>query len=174
MTSLSCRCGQSRLTLSGPPILAADCCCDSCARAAARLEALPGAPRITDDLGATPFVLYRKDRVRFDTTAPPRSFRLSSDAKTQRLIAPCCNTPLGLEFSGGHWISLYAALWPAGTAPKATLRTMTGDRPDRDNLPGDIPNARSQSPGFIWALLTAWIAMGFRAPKIATEGEVDA
>ena len=174
MTQLSCACGQSRVSLTGPPILAADCCCESCAKAAARLQALPGAPRITDAIGATPFVLYRKDRVAFALPAPLRSFRLSGAAKTNRLLAPCCNTPIGLEFSGGHWISLYASLWPPGTAPKASLRTMTADRADRADLPQDIPNARSQSPGFMWALLKAWVAMRFRAPKLKTEGEIDA
>jgi hypothetical protein len=174
MTQLSCACGQSRVTLTGPPILAADCCCDSCAKAAARLQALPGAPKITDAIGATPFVLYRKDRVAFDLPHPLRCFRLSGEAKTKRLLAPCCNTPIGLEFSGGHWISLYASLWPSGTAPRASLRTMTADRADRAALPRDIPNARSQSPGFMWALMKAWVAMGFRAPKLVSEGVVDA
>ncbi|GAB1479358.1 DUF6151 family protein [Paracoccaceae bacterium] len=174
MTPLTCACGQSRLFLTGPPILAADCCCESCAEAAARLQALPGVPQITNAVGATPFVLYRKDRVVFELPRPLRSFRLSGGAKTRRLLAPCCNTPIGLEFSGGHWISLYSSLWPPGTAPKARLRTMTSDWADRASLPQDLPNAGSQSPGFMWALLKAWIAMGFRAPKLATEGEVDA
>lgn len=173
MTTLKCQCGQSLVHLKGAPILTADCCCNSCAAAAARLQALPGMAQITGAHGATPFVLYRKDRVRLEMPAPPRSFRLTPASKTERLLAPCCNTPIGLQFKGGHWISLYSSLWPQGTAPTPEGRTMTADRPDRARLPQDIPNARYQSPGMMWKLLKAWAAMGFRNPDFPTEGKVE-
>lgn len=174
MTELACRCGQTRITLTGAPILAADCCCSSCRSAAARLGALPGARPVTGPHGETPFVLYRKDRARLPDAGSLREFRLTPASKTRRVVAACCNTPLFLEFQSGHWLSLYAALWPPGTAPKAQLRTMTSDLPDRSILPDDIPNAGSQSPWFMWRLLASWVAMGFRVPKIKVKGPLDA
>jgi hypothetical protein len=174
MTTLSCRCGQTRITLTGPPILAVDCCCTSCRSAGARLQSLPGAPKILGPHGETHFILYRKDRVTLPDTRPFRAHRLTQGSKTRRVLAPCCATPLFVEFQGGHWLSLYAGLWPEGTAPRAEMRTMTADLPDPSLLPRDIPNARSHSPLFIWRLLTAWAAMGFRAPKLVIEGKVDA
>ena len=166
MTELACRCGRCRLALTGPPMIAVACCCDSCRKAAAQLEALPGGRPMLGPQGETGFVLYRKDRVRLPAPAQMRAHRLRPDAPTRRVVAACCNTPLFLEFQKGHWLSLYASLWPAGTAPAPQLRTMTADLPDRTALPDDIPNAKTQSPGFFWVLLKAWIAMGLRAPQL--------
>jgi len=67
--------------------------------------------------------------------------------------------------STGHWISLYSARWTDGTAPAPELRTMTRDAPAR--LPDDLPNARTQSMGFMWRLFQAWVRMGFRNPPVA-------
>ena len=61
--------------------------------------------------------------------------------------------------------SRYAAAPPVSAAP------LVGDRPAGVELPDDIPNYKSPSGKFMWRLLTAWIAMGFRAPPIeATKG----
>jgi len=170
MTELACRCGNVRLEVDADPILTAECCCNSCREAADRISALPGAPRVTDAKGATHFVLYRKDRVTLTSGAQAlRAFRLTPDAKTRRLVATCCNTPLFLEFKGGHWASLYAGLWPAGTAPAPQMRTMARDLPDRSVLPHDIPTAATQSPRFMWLLVKSWAAMGFRSPQLAAE-----
>ena len=173
MTDLSCACGKTRIAVTGPPILAAACCCSSCRTAAERLQALPGAAPILGAHGETQFVLYRKDRITLPDTRPLRAYHLPG-SKTRRVLAACCASPLFLEFSGGHWLSLYAGLWPAGTAPKAQLRTMVADLPDPAALPDDIPNARGQSLWFMWRLLTSWIAMGFRAPKLDVKGTLDA
>lgn len=75
---------------------------------------------------------------------------------------------------GAHWLSLYSHLWPENARPKATLRTMTGDLPDASSLPADIPNLKSHTISFYAKLLTSWIAMGFRNPKITIAGTVDA
>ena len=174
MTTLSCTCGQTHITLSGPPIMTVDCCCNSCRSAAARLGALDGMPKTLGPYGETHFVLYRKDRVTLPDTVGMRAFRLTPASETRRVLAPCCATPLFLEFNGGHWLSLYGGLWPAGTAPKPEQRTMTADLPDPAVLPADVPNARSHSVRFMWKLLTAWIAMGFRAPKLDIQGRVEA
>lgn len=169
---LHCTCGRFRLELTGQPILNAECCCDSCRAAGARLEALPSAPRVLDAKGATRFVLYRKDRVRFQTGGALKEFRLTPAAKTRRVVTACCHTPVFLEFQNGHWLSLYGCLWPEGTLPPLEMRTMTGDLPAGTVLPNDVPNARRQSAAFMFKLLGAWIAMGFKAPRIAVDGVV--
>jgi hypothetical protein len=124
--------------------------------------------------GTTPFVLYRKDRVRFLKGADRlREFRLSPDAPTRRVIATCCNTPVFLEFQKGHWLSLYGGLWPAGTRPALEMRTMTSDLPAGTELPDDVPNGKRQSARFFAKLLGAWVAMGFRSPKVPeVSGEI--
>ena len=123
---------------------------------------------LVDAHGATRFVLYRKDRVHFrEGTEVLKELRLTPGAKTRRVVATCCNTPLFLEFENGHWLSLYGCLWPEGTLPSLELRTMTSDLPAGTALPDDVPNARRQSLSFFARLLGAWIAMGFRSPRIA-------
>jgi hypothetical protein len=101
-------------------------------------------------------------------------FRLTPDAGSRRVTATCCNTPVFLEFKGGHWLSIYGLLWSAGDRPPAAMRTMTRDLPDRSVLPNDIPNLKTQSPGFFATLFFAWFAMGFRAPQIPVKETVDA
>jgi hypothetical protein len=44
---------------------------------------------------------------------------------------------------------------------------MTSDLPAGSALPADVPNGKRQSFSFFVKLLGAWIAMGFRSPKIA-------
>ena len=130
MTDLACACGSVTLEVEGPPILSAECHCTSCRSAAERLDAAVAEPN-----GGTRFVLQRKDRARIvngdDQLA---SFRLNPDAPTQRIAATCCGSLMWLEFKGGHWISVYAARWPNGTAPAPHLRTMVRDAPPGTQL----------------------------------------
>lgn len=163
-THLHCACERVRLEVDRAPILRAECHCTSCRTAGAALHTL-------EPNGGTRFVLYRKDRVRFVAGAELlREHRLTPTAKTRRVVASCCGTPVFLEFEKGHWLSLYAALWPAASRPAMEMRTMTRDLADPSALPADIPNSKTQSPGFMFKLLGAWIAMGFRVPKIAVHG----
>lgn len=166
-TELRCTCGRVRLTVSKAPIIASECHCSSCRKAAELLEARPSAPTFRAANGGTPYVLYRKDRVRFVAgTEALRELRLGPEAPTRRVVAGCCNTPVFLEFEGGHWLSLFASLWSPATRPAMVLRTMTSDLPDRGALDDAIPNLKTQSGAFFVKLLGAWIAMGFRAPKL--------
>ena len=171
---IGCTCGQTRLEVDGKPIASVECCCTSCRAAADRMQNLDGAPRTLTDHGTTPFVMYRKDRVRFLAGRDNlKSFRLSPDHTSERVIATCCNTPVYLEFKGGHWLSLYGGLWPDGTMPSPTMRTMTSDLPKGAALPNDIPNMRKQSLGFFAKLFGAWVGMGFRNPKTPATGAID-
>lgn len=175
MTMIGCTCGKVQLEVSSAPMMSVECCCNSCRQAGARLEKLPGAKPVVHANGATPFVFHRKDRVRIVRGADHlKEFRLTPQAGTRRVVASCCNTPVFLEFKGGHWLSLYAGLWPKGTLPPLELRTMTGDLPDASVLPNDVPNLKQQSLVFFWRLFRAWAAMGFRSPKITVNGEIHA
>lgn len=174
-TTIGCACGQTRLEVRGEPLLVSECLCDSCRAAAGRMAALPGGKNILTSHGATPAAEYRKDRVRFLAgTQHLREFRLSTGAGSRRVIASCCNTPVFLELKGAHWLSVYLHLWPEDTRPKAGMRTMVGDLPDASHVPNDIPNLRSHTAAFYAKLLGAWIAMGFRNPKVEVGGKIDA
>lgn len=166
-TQLQCACGQVRLDVEGAPIVSVECCCNSCRTAAARLQTEPGTPSIADSKGATRFVLYRKDRVRFVQGVDQlKEFRLTADAKTRRVLATCCKAPVFLEFENGHWLSLYGALFAAEDLPALQMRTMTADLPAGTALPRDVPNGKRQPLSFMVKLLGAWIAMLFRSPKV--------
>lgn len=135
------------------------------------MQSLPSAGPVLEPNGGTRFVLYRKDRVRFSRGAEHlKAFRLTAQSSTRRVLAACCNTPVFLEFQHGHWLSLYASLWSEGASPPIAERTMTIDRPPGTPLPDDVPNSKRQSLSFFLSLLGAWIAMGFRAPKVDVPG----
>jgi hypothetical protein len=166
-TPLACACGRVQLEVEGAPILSAECHCTSCRTAGAKLQALPTRQPLLEANGGTRFVLYRKDRVRFLARAELlKEHRLKPSSKTRRVIASCCNTPVFLELESGHWLSLYSRLWPEDARPPIELRTMTRDLADTALLNDDVPNAKRQSLLFFAKLMGAWIAMGFRAPKL--------
>lgn len=51
---------------------------------------------------------------------------------------------------------------------------MVGDLFDASSLPKDIPNLKSHTVSFYAKLLWAWIAMGFRNPRMEVAGKIDA
>ena len=166
-TQLQCACGRVRLDVDGSPIVSVECCCNSCRAAAAMLQKASGTPSLADSKGATRFVLYRKDRIRFVQGVDQlKELRLTPEAKTRRVLATCCMTPVFLELENGHWLSLYGALFPADKLPALEMRTMTVDLPAGTALPQDVPNGKRQPLSFMIKLLGAWIAMRFRSPKI--------
>jgi hypothetical protein len=174
-TTIGCACGHTRFEVRGAPILVSECLCDSCRAAAGRLARLPGASSLLTSYGATPCAEYRKDRIRIVSGAERLAeFRLSPQAGSRRVVATCCNTPVFLELKGAHWLSVYTQLWPRESRPRAQMRTMVRDLSDASGLPDDIPNLKTQSIGFYAKLLGAWIAMGFRVPKIEVTEKIDA
>ena len=83
------------------------------------------------------------------------------------VLATCCNSPMFLEFTNGHWLSLlHGPIRPRRQSAAGNLRTMTKDLriPMEDNE--GVPAFASHSGRFMWRLLKAWAAMGFRSPKI--------
>lgn len=166
-TPLRCRCGQVEMTADGTPIMSVECYCASCREAAENLGALQGAPSMKEPTGGTRMEMFRKDRVRCTRgSAMLRETRLTETTRTRRVVAICCNTPMFLEFTDGHWVDLYGHLWPESTLPPLQMRTMTGDLKDPSSVPDDVPNLRSHSARFFIRLLGAWVAMGFRRPKM--------
>jgi hypothetical protein len=174
-THLACACGKVRLDVVGAPIINAECHCTSCRSAGTRLGALPGMRPILEPNGGVRYVLYRKDRIVFVAGMDLlREFRLTPQSPTRRVVASCCNTPIFTEFDQGHWLSLFGGLWPAGTLPPLDLRTQTDNRAVGE-IPADgVPAGTLPTLGFYGRLLGAWIAMGFRTPKIVVNGAVDA
>ncbi len=131
------------------------------------MQELTAAPPILGpDLG-TAFMLFRKDRVRcLRGEAHLAEHRLKPQSTTRRVVATCCNAPMFLEFTKGHWLSLYMDRFAPADRLRPELRTMTRDLavPIEDDK--GVPAFASHSGRFMWKLLIAWAAMGFRAPKI--------
>ena len=162
----TCRCGAVVLEVAGPPIMHAICYCTSCQEAGRRIEQLADAPAILDADGGTDFVLYRKDRVRCVQGGERlQPYRLKPQSPTRRMVTDCCNSAMFLEFTKGHWLTLYRARMP-GPVPPLDMRVMTADRREDVVLAQDAPNYAAHSGKFMSKLLTAWVAMGFRIPKV--------
>lgn len=162
ISRVDCMCGKVGFEAIGEPIMTVTCHCESCRQAADRLGAMPGAVRVANEEGGTDYVMMRKDRMRCTKGEDLLvAHRLKPEASTRRVLASCCNSPMFLEFKGGHWLSVYRDRFD--TPPSIELRTMAGDRSFGDA----IPAYRSHSASFMWRLFKAWVAMGFRAPAVA-------
>lgn len=167
ITTLHCQCGNVSLSVERRPIISAECLCKDCQTAGALLQSLPDAPKTLDQNSATRFVLYRKDRVRcIKGQESLREYRLNPESKTRRVIATCCNTPVFLDFTNGHWLSMYGGLWPQKNLPPLEIRTMTRDCPKGVVLSDDVPNPKTHTGIFYLKLLSSWAAMGFKTPKV--------
>jgi hypothetical protein len=161
-----CRCGKVKMETVGRPILIASCYCASCQEAGTRFEQLASAPPVLNPDGGTDYVLYRKDRVQCITGQEYlEEHRLKPDSPTRRVIATCCNSPMFLDFTRGHWLTMYRNRFPKA-APPVAMRITTQDRRDGVVLAGDLPNCAGHSRKFMLKLLAAWIAMGLRRPEI--------
>jgi hypothetical protein len=166
-TSASCRCGKVELQIIGAPILRGICYCASCQEAGRRYQAVSGTAAVLAEDGGTDYVLYRKDRVR---CVKGRDLfeeqRLKPESPTRRMYTRCCNTAMFLDFTKGHWLTVYRGRLPSDI-PSATMRMMTAERPEGVILLDDMANYPGHSGKFMLKLLRAWIAMGFRRPAIA-------
>jgi hypothetical protein len=166
-TSASCRCGKVELEISGEPLLHGICYCASCQEAGRLHQAVSGADTIVAADGGTDYVLYRKDRVRCIRGGDLLwERRLKPETPTRRMFARCCNSGMFLDFTKGHWLTVYRGRLPQDMPP-ATMRMMTADRPEGVAVPDDgIANYSGHSPKFMLKLLSAWIAMGFKRPAV--------
>lgn len=137
--TIACVCGSVEIALAGSPFLVSICHCDDCQRGSAQLETLPGAPKILDSYGGTPYVLYRKDRVKLVRGRGLLSNqRIEGEKSTRRVVASCCNSPLFLDFEPGHWVDLYLQRFDNPVpSPRMRVQTrfMASDRLPEDGLP---------------------------------------
>ena len=168
MTSASCRCGQVEMQISGDLLLHGICYCADCQEAGRLHQAASSADTIVAADGGTDYVLYRKDRVSCVKGGDLlEERRLKPDSPTRRMFARCCNSAMFLDFTKGHWLTVYRGRLP-DDIPPATMRMMTADRPEGAPLPDDgLANYPGQSGKFMLKLLGAWMAMGFRRPAVA-------
>ena len=165
-TSARCRCGKVELQIVGPPILRGICYCASCQEAGRRYQEVAGCDSVLGEDGGTDYVLYRKDRVRcIQGGSLFEERRLRPGSPTRRMYARCCNTAMFLDFTKGHWLTVYRGRLPNGIPP-ATMRMMTAERPEGVIVPNDIASSPAYSAKFMLKLLHAWMAMGFRRPAI--------
>jgi hypothetical protein len=70
-----------------------------------------------------------------------------------------------LDFTKGPWLSMFRNRFPTG-APPLEMRVWTNERPVGVELADDLPNCSGLSGKLMLKLIAAWIAMGFRSPKI--------
>lgn len=158
---VQCQCGGVSIRVSGAPIMSVECCCTTCREAGRRFEQLDGAPRVLTQLGNTPYLMYRKDRVVVEQGADAlAAHRLAPEDRTRRVLATCCNSPMFLEFTSGHWLSMYTDRFPAQAQVPIAMRTMCRSVADGVTLPDDVPNPATHTPGFMLRLLGAWARMG--------------
>ena len=163
----TCQCGKVRLEAVGPPILTCSCYCTSCQEAGRRLEQLASAPPLLDPDSGTSLILYRKDRVQCVVGQEHlEAHRLKPASPTRRVVATCCNSAMFLDFTKGHWLSMYRSRF-ATDAPPLELRLMTKERRVGVELADDLPNYGGRSGKLLLKLIAAWIAMGLRRPEIA-------
>jgi hypothetical protein len=164
--SATCQCGKVKFEAVGLPILTASCYCTSCQEAGRQFEQLASAPPVLDPDGGTGVILYRKDRVQCVMGQEYlEERRLKPDSPTRRLVATCCNSAMFLDFTKGHWLSMFRNRFPAG-APPLEMRVMTKERRVGVELADDLPNYSGHSGKFMLKLIAAWIAMDFRRPEI--------
>jgi hypothetical protein len=161
----SCRCGRVLIEITAPPILSAICCCESCRTAGRAFERTPGAPAIVRPDGGTEYCLYRKDRVRIVAGGEHlQEQRLTPASPTRRVLADCCATPMFLDFTKGHWVSVYRDRAPG--APLPEMRIMARDAPAGTRFDDVTPTYPAFPGRFILRLLRAWAAMGLRRPVL--------
>ena len=156
-----CQCGKVKFEAVGSPILSVSCYCASCQEAGRQFELRTSAPPVLDSDSGTGFILYRKDRVRcMMGQRYLEEHRLKPDSATRRVIAKCCNSAMFLDFTKGHWLSMFRNRVPTG-APPLEMRVMTKERRAGVELADDLPNYGGRSGKVMLKLIAAWIAMGF-------------
>lgn len=165
--SAICQCGKVKLEAIGAPILTGVCYCTSCQQAGHQIEQLLFAPPVLGADGGTSFVLYRKDRVHCVMGQEYlEERRLRPESPTRRVVSTCCNSAMFLDFTKGHWLSVYRDRISEG-APPLEMRMMTKERPAGVTLANDVPVYAGPPGKFILKLLGAWVAMGFRRPVVS-------
>jgi hypothetical protein len=158
----SCSCGAVEIEALGRPIAAPVCYCDDCQAAATQVEAMPGAAPFRDGDGGTPFVVFRKDRVRCVRGEPLLTkLKLRDGSPTNRKLATCCNSVMVLDFDDAkHWVDIYSAR-VKGDAPRPGMLVCTKFATRAPANADRVPVYSGYAPAFLFKLLTARVAMLF-------------
>ncbi len=158
-----CSCERVEVKLIGPPIVSAACHCQDCDAGARQIEALPNATPVRDADGATSYVLYRKDRVKFSNGAQLlQGHKIKEKSVTNRVVATCCNTAMFVNFDRGpHWVSVYRARLERD-APALQMRINTKFRRANTHIPNDVPSYPTFPLSLAAKLIASRIAMLLR------------
>ena len=156
----TCSCGSVELKAFGRPIMSNVCYCGDCQKGADQIEALPNAGPVRGADGGTAYILYRKDRIECSKGSELlKPYKLKDASPTNRVVAPCCNSAMFVNFDRGpHWVSAYRARFH-GDLPPIEARICTKSKPDGAVLPDDTPNYPGYAPGLIFKLLASRVAM---------------
>ena len=160
VTTVKCACGSVTVETTGAPIITGVCYCDDFQEGGRRIEALPNAAPVRDPDGGTPYVIYRKDRVKVTGGADKLvRYKLNEKSATNRVVAACCNSAMLLNFDDAkHWADVYRHRF-AANAPPIEMRVCTKFSTDPGDLPNDVPNYPRFSFKFLGRLLTSRLAM---------------
>jgi hypothetical protein len=155
--TISCACGEVQIELRGRPIASVSCYCDDCQAGSALLEALPGAPPFRTDAG-TPYVHYRKDRIRTLRGAELlRPIKLTPASPTNRMVASCCNSAMLVTFDNAlFWNPVFRARFTA--PPPLEWCVNTRFAPPDAVLPAGIREAKTFPAAFVLRLAAAGVA----------------
>jgi hypothetical protein len=160
----ACTCGQVALELAGAPILSAVCYCEDCRTAARQFEQMPGAPGVVGEDGGVDYCLFRKDRVTIERGGSHlREHHLTETSTTRRVVAACCGAPMFLDFTKGHWLTVYRDRLPTG-APPIEMGVMAKDRPAGPARAHGLATYPAYPLKFMFRVTMAWARMGFRRP----------
>ncbi len=144
------------------PIVTLTCYCDDCQAAGRQFESTaPGRAVLTED-GGTPYVVYRKDRVKCVRGAESLvPHKLRPHSATSRFVATCCCSPMYLAFDDRkHWVDVYQDR-VRETAPALEMSVCTRFRSSPEPLKGTLPNYPGYPFKFVAKLLLARVAMRF-------------
>jgi hypothetical protein len=111
-------------------------------------------------------VLWREDMLKcIDGCERLQAHCLTPESPSRRIMASCCETPLFGDCMKGFSVSIYRGR--IRDAPLPSIRVMTSDLPD-DVVPPDdgLPRYRGRPGKLMLSLVTTWVSMGFRLPKI--------
>ncbi|WOB10218.1 hypothetical protein [Piscinibacter gummiphilus] len=156
----SCSCGSVKLRVHGTPIAGVVCYCDDCQEGSRQIEALPNAAPVLEPDGGTPYILYRKDRVRWSAGAELlKGCKIRGESASSRMVASCCNSAMYMKFNDGrHWVPIYQARFST-PAPPLEMLICTKFRQASHEFARDLPSYPGYPLKFMAKLIAAWIPM---------------
>lgn len=155
----SCACGKVEIETTGAPIVCSACHCDDCHEGSKRIESFPHAPSVLDQYGGTPYVLYRKDRIKHLKGQELYKSLKVTEKSSSRVYASCCNSFLFLDLADPmHWVPVYRGRF-GNEAPQIQMRINAEFKKAGKTPPTDVPCFPSYPLRFIARLLRAKLAM---------------